>query len=234
LLRIVADARPDNVSVPITWAGLLALACFIAVKATAQPEVTIGTDGLSIKRAFQETFVPFEELAEIRPAGLGLLVRYRSGRTFTIFSPAGVGPERFEALMLRIREVSAARVDGRQPALELLDRRGRSVPEWRAALADLGRRGTSYRAAGLSVEDLEAVIGSPDASPERRLAAAVALRAAAPRASASLIRVAASQCASQRLRVALEKVGDGEDDSAALSEALGGDERAGSARLFAR
>jgi hypothetical protein len=234
VLGIVAESLPHTAGVPIGWACFLTLACFIAVRATALPEVTIGTDGLSIKRAFRETFVPFEELAEIRPAGLGLLVRYRSGRTFTIFSPAGVGPERFEALELRIREALAARAAGRQPALERLDRRGRSVPEWRAALADLARRGTSYRDTGLSVDDLEAVIASPDASPERRVAAAVALRAAAPRVSASLIRVAAAQCASKRLRIALEKVGTGEDDNAALLEALGTDERAGSARLHAR
>lgn len=232
-LGVIAASLPTTASV-LVWACLLALACFVCVRATALPEVTIGTDGLSIKRGFRETFVPFEELAEIRPAGLGLLIRYRSGRTFTIFSPAGVGPERFEALLLRIREAMAARAEGRQPALELLDRRGRSVLEWRAALAELARRGPSYRDVGLSVDDLEAVIGSPDATPERRLAAAVALRAAAPLAAASLIRVAAAQCASGRLRIALEKVGAGEDDSAALIEALGADERAGSARLHAR
>jgi hypothetical protein len=218
----------------LVLASLLALVMIVVVRATALPEVTIGTDGIAFKRGFRETFVPFEELAEIRPAGLGLLIRYRSGRTRTIFSPAGVGPERFEALLFRIREAMAARAQGRQPALELLDRRGRSVAAWRAALAELARRGTSYRDVGLSVDDLEAVIGSPDATAERRLAAAVALRAAAHPAATTLIRVAASQCASQRLRVALEKVGTGEDDDAALAEALGEGEIAAAPRLQSR
>lgn len=208
-------------SASLVWASLLALVTLLVLRATALPELTIGTDGIAFKRGFRETFVAFEELAEIRPAGLGILIRYRDGRTKTIFSPAGVGPERFEALLLRIREAMAARAQGNQPALELLDRRGRSVSEWRAALAQVARRGTSYRDVGISIDDLETVIGSPDATPERRLAAAVALRAAAHPAAASLIRVAAAQCASQRLRIALEKVGDGDDDEMALAEALG-------------
>ncbi|MEP7121052.1 MAG: hypothetical protein ABJE95_09090 [Byssovorax sp.] len=207
----------------LVWACLLALSTVVALRGTALPELTIGTDGIAFKRGFRETFVPFEELVEIRPAGLGILVRTRDGRSRTIFSPAGVGPERFEALLLRIREAMAARAQGRQPALELLDRRGRSVREWRVALAEVARRGTSYRDVGISIDDLEAVIGSPDATPERRLAAAVALRAAAHPAATSLIRVAAAQCASQRLRVALEKVGEGDDDDLALAEALGDD-----------
>ena len=218
----------------LVWASLLALTTLLALRATALPELTIGTDGISFKRGFRETFMAFEELAEIRPAGLGILVRYRDGRTKTIFSPAGIGPERFEAMMLRIREAMAARAQGRQPALELLDRRGRSVREWRAALTEVAKRGTSYRDVGISIDDLEAVIGSPDATPERRLAAAVALRAAAHPAATSLIRVAAAQCASQRLRVALEKVGEGKDDEAALAEALGGEESAAAHRLHAR
>jgi hypothetical protein len=205
----------------LVWACGLALASLLALRATKLPEVTIGTDGISFKRGFRETFVPFEELAEIRPNGLGILVRYRNGRTMTIFSPAGVGPERFEALLLRVREAMAARSQARQPSLELLDRRGRSVREWRVALAQLARRGASYRDVGLSIDDLEEVIRSPQATPERRLAAAVALRAASHPTATSLIRVAAAQCASQRLRFALEKIGDGDDDDLALAEGLG-------------
>jgi hypothetical protein len=219
-LGFIAVALPGLAGV-LVWACVLALTALVAVRATALPEVTIGTDGISFKRGFFETFVPFEELAEIRPAGLGILIRYRNGRTRTIFSPAGVGPERFEALLLRIREAMAARAQGSQPELEVLDRRGRSISEWRAALTDLARRGATYRNVGLSLEEIEAVISSPDATPERRLAAAVALRAAEHPAAASLIRIAAAQCASQRLRVGLESVGSGEDDNAALAEALG-------------
>jgi hypothetical protein len=208
----------------LVWTCLLALSTVLALRATALPELTIGTDGISFKRGFWETFVAFEELAEIRPAGLGILIRYRDGRTRTIFSPAGVGPERFEALLLRVREAMAARAQVQQPALELLDRRGRSLREWRTALSEVARRGTSYRDIGISIDDLEAVIASADATPERRLGAAVALRAAAHPAATSLIRVAAAQCASQRLRVALEKVGEGKDDDMALAEVLGAEE----------
>jgi hypothetical protein len=211
----------QGVTAALVWASLLALVTLVALRATALPELTIGTDGISFKRGFRELFVPFEQLAEIRPAGLGILIRYRDGTTKTIFSPAGVGPERFEALLLRIREAMAARAQGNQPSLELLDRRGRSLREWREALAQVARRGTSYRDVGISIDDLETVIGSPDATPERRLAAAVALRAAAHPEARALIRVAAGQCASERLRFALEKVGEGDDDEMALAEALG-------------
>lgn len=204
-----------------TWFFFSALASAIGVRATSLPEVTIGTDGIAFRRGFRETFVPFEELAEVCPAGLGLLIRYRDGREQKIASIAGIGPDRFRALSLRIQEAIAARAAERAPQLELLDRGDRSVGAWRASLTELARRGNTYRAVGLSPDDLEAVLASPDATPERRLAAAVALRAAEHPAARERIRVAAGQCASEKLRVALEQVGDGSGDDEALAEALG-------------
>src|SRR5262249_10580900 len=91
--------------------------------------------------------------------------------------------------------------------------------EWRSALGALARRGVDYRAAGLSPDDLSALLASPDATPERRLGAALALAASKHPAAPERIRIAAAQCASERLRVALESVTAG-GDAAATAEAL--------------
>ena len=186
----------------------------------APPDVTVGTDGLAFRRGFREQFVPFTHLEDIRVDGLGARLVLRDRRRLLLPSIAGVSHARIEALKLRIREALALRDGAPTQALQQLDRAGRSIPEWRASLAALARRGVDYRAAGLSAEDLEALLVSPDATPERRLAAAVALAASKHPAAPERIRIAAAQCASERLRVALEKVSEGDDDDAAIAEAL--------------
>jgi hypothetical protein len=205
-------------------AGLYAASAAILRAIIALPDITIGTDGLSFRQGFREIFVPFAELADVRMAGLGVNLIYRDGRKRLLRSAAGLSPARYEALMLRIRAALGARAQTPATAIEQLDRAGRSVPEWRAALSALARRGVDYRAAGLSADDLEALLASPDATAERRLGAAVALSASKHPAAPERIRIAAAQCASERLRVALEKLSDGEEDDAALAEALGEEE----------
>jgi len=201
--------------------GLYALAAALLYRMIALPDVTVGTDGLAFRTGLRERFVPFADLAQIRMAALGVRFVRRDGREVLMRSATGVSPARFEALMLRVRQAMAARDAAPGPALDQLDRRERSLPEWRASLAALARRGADYRAAGLSSEDLQTTLASPDATAERRIAAAVALSASKQPGAPSLIRVAAAQCASEHLRVALEKVSEGDEDDAAIAEALG-------------
>jgi hypothetical protein len=186
----------------------------------ATPDVVVGTDGVSFRRGFRERFFSFAELEEVRVGAYGVHFVLRDRKSPLLFSMTGVSNARIEALKLRIREAMDARSAAPTLTLDKLDRAGRSVPEWRASLAALARRGVDYRATGLSAEDLDALLTSPDATPERRLAAAVALSASKHPGAPDRIRIAAAQCASERLRIALEKVGEGEEDDGAIAEAL--------------
>jgi hypothetical protein len=148
-------------------------------------------------------------------------MRLRGGRVRRLRSLTGADPARCYALDLRVREAKAARAGERPlPQLDLLDRKGRAVSEWCGDLAGLARRGPSYRNVGLSPDDLEAIVVSTDATPERRLGAALALSASGHPAAPERIRVAAAQCASVRMRIALERVSAGAVDEAAIEEAL--------------
>lgn len=138
-----------------------------------------------------------------------------------IHSLTGADPGRAYSLELRVREaLAASRGEHASAQLEMLERRGKSVADWTVALAGLTRAGSSYRAVGLSADDLDAIVASPDVTPERRIGAALALRGAGHPASGDRIRVAAAQCASARLRIALERVGEGAVDVEAITEAL--------------
>ncbi|MFT3763980.1 MAG: hypothetical protein QM820_00410 [Minicystis sp.] len=213
-------AIPALIGGPLWLFGVL-LAARIAAAFTSLPEITVGTDGVSWQRGPVRRFIPLSEIASVRSQGPRLDFDLIGGRTVTLWSLTGAAPARASALELRVREALAARcgeiVSGH---LDLLDRRGRSVAEWSASLAGLARAGSSYRAVGLSPDDLAAIVVSPDVTPERRLGAALALHAAGDPAAPDRIRNAAAQCASGRLRIALERVGDGAIDQEAIDEAL--------------
>jgi hypothetical protein len=94
------------------------------------------------------------------------------------------------------------------------------VAAWREALGAMRAQADSYRSATLGRDDLLAVVESPAAPLERRLGAALALAPTSDDEGRSRIRAAARACADPLMRVALEKLADGDDDDAALEEAL--------------
>jgi hypothetical protein len=204
----------------VVAAALYALLAALFQLLVATPDVVVGTDGISFRRGFRERFFSFAELEDVRMGAYGVRFVLRGRASPLLFSLTGVSNARLEALKLRIREAMHARGAAPTLTLDKLDRAGRSIAEWRASLAALARRGVDYRGTGLSAEDLDALLTSPDATPERRLAAAVALSASKHPGAPDRIRIAAAQCASERLRIALEKVGEGEEDDAAIGEAL--------------
>lgn len=108
--------------------------------------------------------------------------------------------------------------------LQLLERGGRAVEDWRRALSSLVRE-RDYRAAAVAPGDLVDVAQSASARVEHRLAAALALGASPTEESArARVRVAAASCANPRLRVALTAAVDGTLEQAQLEEALAADE----------
>lgn len=222
-------------AVLMVWMAVVALVGWSLARRTGAPEVTVGTDGVSYRAGLRRRFIPMSEIEGVTYAGGVFTFSLGGGRKQQISGAGGLNPAQAAALERRVREVLAARRTGNLPAqLELLDRRGRNLSEWTAALSTLARAGSSYRAVGLSADDLAAIVVSPDVTPERRLGAALALQAAGDPAAAERIHTAAAQCASGRLRVALERVGEGAVDHEALEEALAETESAEPPRVARR
>lgn len=205
----------------LAWMGVVSLLTWLSRDFTSLPEITVGTDGISYKRGPFRRFVPLADVKEVRSSDVTLYIHLRDGRIKALRSLTGADPGRAYSLELRVREALAARRGEHVPAqLELLDRKGRNVSDWSAALSTLARAGSSYRAVGLSADDLAAIVVSPDVTPERRIGAALALSGAGDPAAPERIRIAAAQCASGRVRIALEQVSAGRIDHAAIDEAL--------------
>lgn len=201
--------------------GLFPLMLLLAIRAARPVEVIVGTDGVGLRRAWTRRFIPYSALrsAEIDDDS-NLVLKMLSGKEITLNN--GDEPAR-RALSARIREAMQAQGDGSaegRAELDLLELRGRSLHAWRDALKGLAARPGDYRRAGIPEEMLLSVIEDPDAAPERRIGAAVALRASGRKDAAPRIRVAAEACASERVRVALERAAEDELDDATLELAM--------------
>jgi hypothetical protein len=205
--------------------GLYAL-LFAAVRALFGPaEVKIGTDGVVIHQALRDTFVPYEALDTIHIDAMGIRFVHVGGKSQRAKGRQMSVPQQRE-LQARLNEALTTwrAGEGEGVGLGKLDRGGRSLPAWRAALRGLGDHAESYREVALSREAILRVLGSPAAPAERRLAAAMALAAGGDAEGREKIRIAAEASANPHVRIALEKVAEGVEDDAAVEEAIAEDE----------
>jgi hypothetical protein len=128
------------------------------------------------------------------------------------------------ALADRLRAGKGAHASRATPATlgDLLDRGGRTDDAWLAALRGLGRGDGGYRAASVSRESLWEVTENPAATPDARIAAAVALRETLDGEGRARLAALAEATAAPRLRVALAAAArpEGDVDDGELAEAL--------------
>ncbi|MFO0759117.1 MAG: hypothetical protein U0359_21675 [Byssovorax sp.] len=185
----------------------------------------IGADGVIIHQAFRDRFVPYEQIASVSATAEHVDLALLDGSTVRAKARHLTAEQRAEVLS-RIENAREAWRGGMSEASALarLDRRGRSASAWREALAGLLKRDEGYREARLTREELLDALGSASASAERRLGAALALRAAGDEEATQRMRIAAEACANKKLRIALEKVAEGAGDDAAIEEAIAEEE----------
>ncbi len=206
--------------------GMLWLAVVVAgVAATlalfAPPRITIGADGVSIRRALRTRFIPFGRINSVTNDPLEILLVLDGGGLERIpLAELAIEPRR--ALFTRIEEARlASRHRVTPPAVaEVLDRNGRSIAEWRSTLSAMLRGSESYRTVALQRTDLLRVLGDPAAPSERRIGAALALAADGSDEGRSRVRVVAEACASEPLRMALNRAADGALEPAELEAAV--------------
>jgi hypothetical protein len=159
--------------------------------------VTIGADGVRIRRVFGSRFVPFREVRAIEGDALRLL-------NDEVVEVASL----HDALQHTLRDAFAAFQREQDQVSNHLARGERTVRDWRA---ELSREDHGYRGAHLPAEVLEQVLRNPRALAEVRVGAALALRAQARSADDTPhVRVAIEQTRAAtvdaELRAALDAV----------------------------
>ncbi len=223
LLAVIGLTSAIALAVP-----LAAAFAAMGIVSTRPIEVRVGTDGLTLRGAFKTRFIPFAELAAVRPFNNDPMLCYRDGRTEVVWNSAvSRSPELLAALLHRMDRALASNAehDALMARAAVLERRGRTLDAWRAEVARLVDPAKGYRDLGLSRAEAEALLDDVRAPLEHRIAAAMALRALDDQEAPTRIRVAADGCASPEMREALQRAGDGTLDEAAVDRAVQAVER---------
>ncbi|XYI03772.1 hypothetical protein ACMHYB_29995 [Sorangium sp. So ce1128] len=212
--------------------GLCCLIVYAVLKFALPRAALVGTDGVSLRSFRARRFVPYASVAAVRADGRGVWLDQRSGpplllatvprlsRRLLASMPRGARlGAATEVLFHRLNEAMAVAAPSDASAARFadLDRRGRPIDAWRRALEALVRGATGvaqYRRASVTEDDIARVLEDVAAPPERRIAAAVALTASDDPAVRGRVRIAASACANEALRHALEKAAEGELEAA--------------------
>jgi hypothetical protein len=194
---------------------LVALALYAGLRRLFRaPELTVGDDGLLVKTRWSERLVARRDLTLAGAAGTGLVIETRQGDRLVVDGLLLDDARR--AAIVRVLDERAGVATASADRFSHYERGGRPLAEWRA---HLGRAmdEASYRANAATVDEAAAVLRSPEASPEQRVGAALALRVAGQ--PTERIRVAVEGAVDASTRHALEAVAESEDDGA-LEQAL--------------
>lgn len=180
------------------------------------PKLTIGVDGVTWQSGRRKRFVPRAAIRGIDQQHPAMPIVIHTDTGPIVVNAAAIDAERRAAAarLLYERLATQSAVRARAPAFV---RAGRPLAEWRAHLRQVVED-ASYRSAGASLEDAAAVLGSPDATREERVGAALALRVAGE--PPQRIRVAVAPSADDALREAVDAVLDERADDARVEKAL--------------
>jgi hypothetical protein len=196
---------------------LLTLAIYsLAKRLVRAPELTVGDDGVLVRGRFKSEYIPRTEIARVSaPANGPFIIEKRNGESLYV-NALLVDFARRSAIARVIDEragPSAAAAD----RFAHYDRAGRALPAWREHLSQAMNQ-ASYRENAATVEEADAVLHSPQATPEQRVGAALALRVAGQ--PTARIRVAVEGAVDERVREALDAVAAEAEDDVVLEKAL--------------
>lgn len=198
-----------------------ALASMAAFSRRLRPRVVVGLDGVRVVGTLHSRFVPYQIIESVtRPGGRGGRIILGTSAGNLVLSCIDTQEREIATLVSRIEEGRGMAARARSPSLDLLDRKGRSIDDWHAALSELARAEAGFRGAALCEDDLDEVLADPGAPLERRLGAALALRSRSSEAR-TRIRVAAATSVERRVRVALEAAAAEEIHDRVIERALG-------------
>ncbi len=194
------------------------------------PRVVVGRDAVHVDKASGSVTIPLTQIDKVWGHGQAVFIRDTHGNVTSasggvrlpLRDPSQVASPIVLGVVDRIQDAQRASATAASPEHALvasLDRGGRTLAEWRKALGELLGGDASYRAARLGAEDVEKVLGDATLPADRRIGAALALRAAGVPGAEARIRIAADLSADDGVRVALEQIAEGEVEDAALEDA---------------
>ncbi|MFO0548588.1 MAG: hypothetical protein U0271_09385 [Polyangiaceae bacterium] len=211
-----------------TWVWVFGSAALAAAvqPLSARGTVSVGLDGVEITGMFRRRFIPYKNVSAAHAAASDLVIELRDDEPLRVHvgdAIQGASPHLARALAERIQEARAL-AGGVSSPKALLARGGRTVSEWRAALAERVRNAAGYRDAPLDRETLARVLAEPSSGVEQRVGAALALVGSEDPEAPDKIRVALDTTADAAVGRALQAVLDGSLEDAQLEEALAAEE----------
>jgi len=194
-------------------------AVYLACWALLGPDtLVLGIDGITLEKPFSRRFIPFSDLERVETARGHVALHRKRGQTLR----AKAWHLADDQISLLDNLVAKSKKPRETPKLELaeLDRAGRPIAAWRAALATLLAPERDYRRVPVEPEALAEVLVNPEMTAERRLGAAIALAADSPPGLRQPIRLAALATANEPMRRALKALCYGRTPDAILEKAL--------------
>ncbi len=238
MMASLASGAVGAFSLFVIAASLLSFTVFALASALRRREVVVGTDAIAYRRTLRTELIPYGSLAAVELDTRGVRLVRKDGRKLLLptrrvldrplplaaqSSPARTPAEAQRRVL--VERIQAAMAAGGSASLsqvnkDRLDRNRRSREAWLGNLGRLLGAGGDYREAGISPEDLGALIEDAAAPVERRVAAAVALSAREQAEARRRVRVAVQASADDDLRLALEAAAEGEIAEAHLGRAM--------------
>jgi len=204
--------EPFNLAALVVCLLLPFFAAGAASRRFAWRSLEIGSDAIVFVYQGRRRMIPLRDVVDVRVLDDAVVLDLEDGSTRR-FDVHGEGL----AEGVRRRVASALADMGAAGGKESFFARGeRSFAEWVARMRGLLDRGTGFREVRLDRDDTLRVLEDPDASPEARVGAALAVASAEP----ARVRVVAETCASPKLRVALEAAADGEVEEEVVAAAF--------------
>jgi hypothetical protein len=197
-----------------------ALILLQSMRAFAPVELLLGHDGLTILSGRRPRFIPWRLVRAVKQVRFDIALTLHSGEQVTV-RVSSPEPARDRRLVADLRAEIARPPDAPSAALAALQRRDRDVTEWRDALRALAVGSSAYRDAAVDPTDIERAVAARDATPELRVAAAIAL-AAGGDDGRTRVRVAAAASADLPLREALDDIAADRWNPATIRRALRG------------
>jgi hypothetical protein len=197
-------------------AGYIAVAAASAALFRGASRISVGVDGVYVGGTSRARFFAYRDLDGVRVQG-GDLELVRRDRVVLRLQLHGEDAPRREAIALRI-EAAIARVHHveRDAAANFVTSRSTE------RVADSLRGGGDYRMPSVSREDLWALVEGSAVDAATRTAAAEVLAHGVDPGGRERLRVAASQCADPRVRVALEELAAEPEEGDAVEEEYAG------------
>jgi hypothetical protein len=153
---------------------LIGSAIVLIVLVLIRRRAEVGNEGIRVQWIFRSQLIRYQDLRSARPNDdkTRVAIVTNAGKSYELTADETVPDE----LLQRLWHAIAARAEEapRDAERHALARAGRSTPEWRAALRELGKP-ASYRETSMSPERLRTIAENPGLDTELRAAAIVAL-----------------------------------------------------------